>query len=78
MNDRLIADFISQAAKAPEGQRMYKLIALVAERCATICDIETDAEDGCEQAAKTIREAFTQGTPKLSPVGSAVRKALLS
>lgn len=77
MNDRLIAEFVSQAAQAPEGQRMYKLIALVAERCATICDIERDAEDGCDQAAKTIREAFV-ATPKMSAIGSAVKKALLS
>jgi len=77
MNDRLIADFIAQAAKAPEGQRMYALIGLVAERCATICDIERDAEDGCEQAAKTIREAFVS-QPKLTATSAAAKRALAS
>ena len=69
MNDRLANQFIADAAKAPAGQRMYALIAMVAEHCATICDIEAESDKrqnrGASHASKTIRAAFI-GRPELN------------
>lgn len=71
MNERLIAEFLADAAGQPAGQRMHRLIALVAERCATIIDIEADAEpaNAARNAANTIRAAFID-VPKLLTPGA--------
>lgn len=79
MNERLIAEFIADAAQQPAGHRMHRLIALVAERCATILEIEVDADaaHGARSAANTIRAAFvdvpTLGAVK--PIALAARTA---
>jgi len=81
MNDRLIAEFLADAAQQPAGKRMHRLIALVAERCATIIDIEADADpvDGARSAANTIRAAFVErvevpeGGFRLNPSAQAAR-----
>ena len=69
MNDRLISEFLADAASQPAGQRMQRLIALVAERCATIIEIEADADptDGPRSAANTIRAAFIDAPKVLTP-----------
>jgi hypothetical protein len=65
MNNRLINEFIQQAANAPEGTRMHVLIALVANHCAIICEIDP------KFAAQTIRDAFTARVPQMKPVAAA-------
>lgn len=69
MNERLIAEFLADAASQPAGQRMQRLVALVAERCATILEIETDGDpvDGARSAANTIRAAFIDVPKQLTP-----------
>ncbi len=69
MNQRLIDEFLADAAQQPAGERMKRLIALVAERCAMIIEIEIDADpvDGPRSAANTIRAAFVD-VPKLGAV----------
>jgi hypothetical protein len=69
VNERLINEFIADAAGQPAGQRMQRLVALVAERCATILEIEVDADpaDGARSAANTIRAAFIDVPKKLTP-----------
>ena len=74
MNDRLIAEFIADAAQQPTGKRMHRLISLVAERCATILEIESDSDEAlvepgqaARNAANTIRAAFVDVPLKLSP-----------
>lgn len=74
MNDALIEQFIRDAAAAPAGKRMHALIAMVAERCATICDIEADSEpanSGAAHASRTIRAAFIGAPPQLKPAARA-------
>lgn len=73
MNDRLIAEFLADAAQQPAGQRMHRLIALVAERCATIIDIEADADPGnaARNSANTIRAAFVDVPKVLKPAARA-------
>lgn len=69
MNERLMAEMIADAAGQPAGQRMQRLIALVAERCAVIIEIEVDADpkDGPRSAANTIRAAFIDVPKQLTP-----------
>jgi len=82
MNERLIAEFIEDAARQPQGQRMTRLIELVAERCATIMEIEaeTDLENAARNAANTIRACFIEqakapeGGFRLNPTASALRQ----
>lgn len=73
MNDRLIAEMLADAAGQPAGQRMQRLIALVAERCATIIEIEGDAEpaNAPRNAANTIRAAFVDVPKTLKPAARA-------
>jgi hypothetical protein len=73
MNDRLIAEFLADAAGQPAGKRMHRLIALVAERCATILDIEADADpqNAARSAANTIRAAFVEAPQELKPAARA-------
>ena len=80
MNDRLIAEFLADAAQQPAGKRMHRLIALVAERCATIIDIEADAdpENAARNASNTIRAAFIDAPMKLSPGARAAAAHALS
>lgn len=81
MNERLMAEMIADAAGQPAGQRMQRLIALVAERCATIIDIEADAdpENAARNASNTIRAAFVErvevpeGGFRLNPSAQAAR-----
>lgn len=75
MNDRLIQEFIAEAARAPQGKRMYKLIELVAERCATICEIDADNGDSGVITANTIRQAFTSFKPQLNEIAQAAAQA---
>lgn len=80
-NQRLIDEFIADAAQQPAGQRMQRLIALVAERCATIMDIEADVDpqNAAKNAANTIRAAFVdapqmpEGGFRLNPAAQASR-----
>lgn len=80
MNDRLIAEFLADAASQPAGKRMHRLIALVAERCATILDIEADAdpENATRSAANTIRAAFIEAPQPLKPAARAAAAHALS
>jgi len=80
MNDRLIAEMLADAAGQPAGNRMHRLIALVAERCATIIDIEADAdpENGARSAANTIRAAFIDAPQPLKPAARAAAAHALS
>jgi hypothetical protein len=78
VNDALISTFLAEAAEAPAGQRMHKLIALVAERCATICDIEAEAvgDQGAaaKSAANTMRAAFVDvARPVMKPIALATK-----
>lgn len=83
MNDRLIAEFIADAAQQPAGHRMQRLIALVAERCAVILEIEADVdpETAARIAANTIRAAFVdniqppEGGFQLAPIALAASTA---
>lgn len=65
MNDRLIQELIERAAKQ-DGDRVRTLIAMVAEHCATICQIDP------EYAPITIRTAFCP-QPKLTPTAVAAK-----
>ena len=80
MNDRLQNEFIAAAALAPSGQRMYALIAMVAEHCAAICDIEAEGDkrinSGASHASKTIRAAFI-GRPELNMVKPVAQAAAM-
>lgn len=69
MNERLMAEMIADAAGQPAGQRMQRLIALVAERCALIVEIEvdTDPANAARNAANTIRAAFVDVPKQLTP-----------
>lgn len=80
MNQRLIDEFLADAAQQPAGERMKRLIALVAERCATIIEIEADADpaDGARHAANTIRAAFVDVPKQLSPGARAAAAHALS
>lgn len=73
MNDRLISEFLADAAQQPAGKRMHRLIALVAERCATIIDIEADADpaNAARNSANTIRAAFIDSPQALKPAARA-------
>lgn len=70
MNERLIGEFINQAAQAKEGHRMHTLIALIAERCALICELDK------ETAPDTIRSAFCPQAPKLKETAKAAARAV--
>lgn len=74
MNERLIQEFIDAAAGMPQGLRIKGLVAMVAERCATICDIEAE-EGGAAQAAATIRAAFVPPSARMNPIAEAVQAA---
>lgn len=82
MNERLINEFLVEAAGAPEGQRMLKLVSVLAERCALICDIEAENDvaggQAARHAANTIRAAFVDVPVKLSPGARAAAAHALS
>ena len=67
--------FTSEAVDAVVGA-----IALVAERCATILEIEADADpqDGARSAANTIRAAFIDAPQQLKPAARAAASHALS
>ena len=80
MNDRLIAEMLADAAGQPAGTRMHRLISLVAERCATIIEIEgdSDPQNGGRSAANTIRAAFVEAPQPLKPAARAAAAHALS
>lgn len=70
MNTRLFNEFVEACAKAPDGYRAMALVAMVAEHCATICEIDP------KHAAETIRAAFVpSGDVQLKPVAQAAQAA---
>ena len=76
MNPRLIGEFIARAAEYPAGQRGTALVSIVAEHCATICDVIVDNGESPAGAAETIREAFVLPT-KPTQIAQAARLATL-
>lgn len=75
MNERLMGEFLQRASKAPEGQRGQALISIVAEHCATICDLIVDNGESPKGAAETIRAAFVAKPPKMKATAAAARHA---
>lgn len=69
MNQPLIDEFVKRAAKAPVGQKMNVFAALVAERCALICEIDP------KHASETIRGAFVPKSPELTKAAGAAIEA---